>query len=227
MRAVFRRFALLLAWCAAGCGFTDKDRSQPPDLGAGRDAAVGDDGPIVDGPADGPSDVASDGLPPGWICLPIYYGDTACDCGCGAEDVDCAGQGCSAIGCCNDTTCLPVGCSYCGPDGDDECDGLSDQCSEGECQTGTCVAVALGLGFPCDDGLFCTNLDECNASGACIGSGNTCVGHNASPDCDDSCNEAADACTAADGSGTSCDEDGDLSSGMCSGTLTEPNCVGD
>ena len=30
------------------------------------------------------------------------------------------------------------------------------------------------MGTPCDDGLFCTDADECDGNGTCVGSGNPC-----------------------------------------------------
>jgi hypothetical protein len=35
--------------------------------------------------------VCDGGLPAGWTCPPDYFGDLACDCGCGGADEDCAG----------------------------------------------------------------------------------------------------------------------------------------
>lgn len=42
-------------------------------------------------------------VPSGWTCDPTYYGDGACDCGCGALDTDCAG---SAATDCDDNDCV-------------------------------------------------------------------------------------------------------------------------
>lgn len=36
------------------------------------------------------------GPPPEWVCDPAYFGDGACDCGCGAVDVDCVSSAASA-----------------------------------------------------------------------------------------------------------------------------------
>jgi hypothetical protein len=50
-----------------------------------------------------PTDIANcdGGLPQGWTCPPDYYGDTACDCGCGGPDEDCASLSISACEFCN------------------------------------------------------------------------------------------------------------------------------
>ena len=54
---------------------------------------------------------------------------------------------------------------------------------------------------PCDDGFFCTLNDTCS-EGSCVGSGDPCAG---GPECNDSCNEAADSCATA--AGVSCSSD--------------------
>ena len=52
-----------------------------------------------------------DGLPEGWTCSRTVYGDQACDCGCGARDVDCSSTDrsacdfCNAPGSCSQTAC--------------------------------------------------------------------------------------------------------------------------
>jgi hypothetical protein len=128
------RFALALLLC--GCGFTDKDKARPPDLGPTRDQGVVD--VAVDAPVDGPVDVpvecpaAPADAPGAWICDASYYGDGSCDCGCGAPDPDCACSGCTGVGCCDPATCASLGCAYCAivPDGGSTVDGgpPSQQC---------------------------------------------------------------------------------------------------
>lgn len=52
-----------------------------------------------------------DDAPPEWNCDPDTYGDEACDCGCGARDLDCASESpsacdfCDAEGSCSDAAC--------------------------------------------------------------------------------------------------------------------------
>jgi len=81
-------------------------------------------------------------------------------------------------------------------------------------------------GSSCDDHIFCNGTDTCNGSGACSNhSGNPCPGHNTGPNCNDSCNEATDDCTANDAAGTSCADDGyACTNDQCngSGTCTHP-----
>jgi hypothetical protein len=101
------RFAVLCA-LAIGCGFTDKERKPPPE------------GIFVDGSIDpGTSDAGAEGGGGGWICDEEWQNEGSvqyCDCGCGAPDPDCAGGGCSEVGCCNLATCAGIGCVFCGPD---------------------------------------------------------------------------------------------------------------
>jgi hypothetical protein len=123
MHAVIARLSLLAL--LVGCGFTDRQRERPGDLG------VGPDGPADaarDQPADGPTDTGppecllvdagDSGVPAGWVCDPSVYGEGECDCGCGVADPDCGGQGCCAEGCCDPATCFALGCLYCGILGD-------------------------------------------------------------------------------------------------------------
>ena len=217
---------------AASCGSSGGSSSDP----GTRDGATEIDAPLDSAPADaspadlGPTpDLGPDVPPAGWICNLFYYGDGFdCDCGCGVDDPDCAGAGCADASCCDDTSCFPAGCDYCGPASFLECDGLADDCNAGMCQGVTCVAVPEPLGTFCYNGVFCDgDFDECDGSGNCVGTTNPCLGHDSPPNCEDSCDESAGDCIAADASGTSCDEDGNSTFGMCSGSLGEPNCVGD
>ncbi len=75
-----------------------------------------------------------------------------------------------------------------------DCSQMADECHDGVCDedASACIAQPIADGTACDDGLYCTLSDRCQA-GACIGSAR---------DCDDD-----DACTADD-----CDEDGDACS---------------
>ncbi|MDI7269334.1 MAG: DUF1566 domain-containing protein, partial [Myxococcota bacterium] len=64
------------------------------------------------------------------------------------------------------------------------------------CTTDTCDTVSGGrmcgrvpnFGAACDDGLFCTGTDACNASGTCVSAGNPCTPGT------EICNESADRC---------------------------------
>lgn len=96
-----------------------------------------------------------------------------------------------------------------GPDNDNNC---AESCDEA---TDTCTAHDPN-GSACSDGLFCTGTETCT-NGVCGGStGNPCPGVQPnSSNCADSCNEAADNCTANDPNGSAC------SDGLfCTGTET-------
>lgn len=83
-----------------------------------------------------------------------------------------------------------------------DCSGSGDQCNTGVCDEASdaCVAQPSNEGASCDDGLFCTAVDTCEA-GVCSG---------AARSCDD-----AVVCTV-----DSCDEDGDA----CVNTASNGNC---
>ena len=91
---------------AVGCGFTDKDRTPPPD-------GVSVDGSGNTGSRDAGPDEGGGG---GWQCDPSWYEDAEfCDCGCGLADPDCGTDGCAAIDCCTPASCASMGCVFCGP----------------------------------------------------------------------------------------------------------------
>lgn len=98
-----------------------------------------------------------------------------------------------------------------GPCGMDCAELDTPACTEAVCNTGqvvgpvnTCVVVAAPKGTPCDDGVFCTDGDTCDA-GACIGGPTNDCGLALSP-CDSViCNEQDKSCTAAPvNDGTAC-----------------------
>lgn len=80
----------------------------------------------------------------------------------------------------------------------EECDDGND--IDGDCCATDCSAETTGN--PCDDGLFCTEVDEC-AGGLCIGLGDPC---SAGGECANSCNENTDSCLLSQGTACSTDE---------------------
>src|SRR5690606_34136489 len=71
-------------------------------------------------------------------------------------------------------------------------------CAVGRCDaaSGACVAAPRPEGAPCDDELFCTVGETCDAGGACEGgSARVCAGDG--PCAVGACDEAADACVQA------------------------------
>jgi hypothetical protein len=69
---------------------------------------------------------------------------------------------CTTTGTCVAGACQP------GPTMD--CTRLDDACGVGICDAALgCVREPANVGGPCDDGLFCTDGDVCDATGACVG----------------------------------------------------------
>lgn len=77
--------------------------------------------------------------------------------------------------CTQDSFTPPCGCSHtptsgnsCGKSNPSQGKNSCFQ-SQGVCQNGACNGQKKPAGSSCDDGVFCTDPDTCNASGACIG----------------------------------------------------------
>lgn len=98
-----------------------------------------------------------------------------------------------------------------------ECSGSARDCSEeaGACEIALgcdesldrCVMSNASSGTTCDDGLFCTEFDQCDGFGSCVGSTRDCT--TGVPQCEVStgCDETLDACTTANATaGTVCDD---------------------
>jgi hypothetical protein len=101
------------------------------------------------------------------------------------------------------------GTGECGASVPDNLDIVSDnnECTQDTCSGGNPVHNPTPLNnMPCTpNALFCDGPERCQA-GACVPSGNPCSGHNVGPACNDSCNEAADNCTAPDALATPCQD---------------------
>ncbi|HUU00415.1 MAG TPA: MopE-related protein [Myxococcota bacterium] len=130
-------------------------------------------------------------------------------CGDGVVSVneDCDPAAPSGRNCCDPATCLWV--PYGGADPQAVC-SADLECQSSACDgAGGCALIDLPDGTPCqDDGMFCTGQEACQ-SGSCASSGNPCPGADADADCNESCNESLDNCSAFDGDGSACD-DGDI-----------------
>jgi hypothetical protein len=110
--------------------------------------------------------------------------------------------------------------SFCGDgvlDAGEDCDDGNNR--EGDCCSAFCEVAAEGS--VCEDGLFCTTTDRCNADGTCVGTTDPCERPDGDGNCSESCNEATDACNGPDPDASAC-EDGiwcngaDLcASGLC------------
>jgi hypothetical protein len=90
-----------------------------------------------------------------------------------------------------------------------DCSGLEDDCNTSACDelAGACQPVPRPDGTPCDDDLFCTTNDACQA-GACTGGASPCHG-----ECEAGCDEAAGTCVQA-APGTPCTQDGVFCNGQ-------------
>lgn len=194
MHSVTTRFIPLCFALLAGCGFTDKAREKPPDLG----------------PRDGPQDASADGVPIAWICEDKWYIDATCDCGCGAPDPICFGEGCSAVGCCMPASCAGLGCAYCAnaggdtaelcgfsePPVDGPADGVTDAPPDGVPAAWVCDDAWYGDGGVCDCGCGAPDPD-------CLGDGCETVDCCMPASCASlgcfNCGAARDACAFPDG----------------------------
>lgn len=98
---------------------------------------------------------------------------------------------------------------------DDDCDGAVDEgCG--------CITDE-----ECDDGLYCNGVEFCNAANICESAGSPCPGGDGDNDCSETCNEAADDCSANDLLGSTC-SDGLFCNGTdtCNASGTCANHVG-
>jgi len=178
------------------------------------------------------------------ICVGVddpCIGGTVCADSCNETDNDCFESNGTPCGSSVDSFCTdPDICDGSGncltydvTDGTACGDPTDDACTNPDtCNAGACALNHEFGGTPCSDGLFCNGIESCGG-GTCGGStGNPCPGQDvaiadAPQSCEDSCNESADLCNAADANGTTCNEDNDGTNGACNGTLSSPNCIGD
>ncbi len=175
--------------CDCGCGLLD------PDCG-NQSIESCDACNLLGGCAHGPcpSDVDPDdnsrcSLPATWICSAAAYGDGVCDCGCGAQDVDCSSTSPAACAACPSTGCAQ----------DTDCKGL-DPNDNTLCTTPptrwTCEPGAYRDGSRCDCGCGFWDPDcashtadaceKCDGEGSCSKQG--CPG-NISASANDACNK--------------------------------------
>ena len=132
---------------------------------------------------------------------------------------------CNGSDTCSGGACSVHGTNPCpGPDGDGNC---SESCNEA---ADNCTASDPN-GSACTDGLFCNGSDTCSGGACSVHGTNPCPGADGDGDCSESCNEAADNCTASDPNGSACN-DGTFcngadtcSGGACSGHAGNP-CPG-
>ena len=101
------------SWCDCGCGAVDPDCDSS--LSTSCDQCLDYGGSCADYSCDTiePEDNTrcTDSAPDAWTCDMDFYGDLACDCGCGVRDIDCASaelsacEFCDAEGSCSADAC--------------------------------------------------------------------------------------------------------------------------
>ena len=160
---------------------------------------------------------------PGWTCGPDRYGSgLACDCGCGAEDLDCGpGSVLPTVGCQDGQTCQAGVCSACTPScafsecGDDGCGGSCGKCHDPTkpyCEGGKCVETCVPTcqEHECGDDGCGGGCGGCGAGTHCVL--DHCVDLPAALSCEGSCGQVTSggcSCTAGCSGGGCC---GDLAS---------------
>lgn len=172
-------------------------------------------------------------VPAEWTCDKNLYGDSSCDCGCGAVDIDCAGNAstnCDTNQCpasnkpdnAENWKCVPVPAGWlCGPTyyGDGMCQcgcGVIDEdCTTG--QASECTDSTCPTGVDPVDGMnwLCTGVPAawtCNQ------------GFYGDGDCDCGCGAVDSDCADANvGSCKYCDDLGSCNTAMCPGTINATN----
>jgi len=85
-------------------------------------------------------------------------------------------------------------------------------CTDDACDETNDIVTHDPNSAPCDDGQFCTAVDQCSG-GTCVGSGDPCASNG---ECNDSCNESTNDCAVP--AGTPC--------GTATGLCTDDSCDG-
>ncbi|MFN2376641.1 MAG: hypothetical protein ABR538_08895, partial [Candidatus Binatia bacterium] len=106
---------------------------------------------------------------------------------------------CTVNDACSAGSCVGSGDPCAGPDGDGNC---AESCNEA---SNNCTAADPG-GTACNDGLFCNGADTCSGGACSVHAGNPCPGPDGDGNCAETCNEASDACTAADPNSSPCND---------------------
>lgn len=146
-----------------------------------------------------------------------------------------------SLSCEDDDPCTTMGrcvAGTCQGSGTIDCSALDDACGVGVCDSARgCVREPANEGMSCDDGLFCTDNDVCDAAGECAGPDphdcglptNAC----AESTCDETLGACAEtpvtACVSGDGccpSGCSLPEDDDCSCGTNHALNATPSSSG-
>ncbi len=159
---------------------------------------------------------------------------------CGKDDeLVCDKRG-TCVGCISPEDCGDSpGCSayFCNADGECVLEPLEagfvvEEASSQDCRARQCDGKGAVALLPddnrCDDGIFCNGLERCDSDGSCSHADRKpCEGHDEGPICDDSCDEEAQECTAADAVGTACSDGRCDGSGACRKCLENDDCPDD
>ncbi|NUO47772.1 MAG: hypothetical protein HOV80_02830 [Polyangiaceae bacterium] len=171
--------------CNCGCGIVDPDCAD--DTTASCDLC-NDTGSCAAGETDcstiDPANNAecASGVPAGWNCNPLYYGDTDCDCGCGVLDIDCANATSAVCDFCNDSGSCASTCSDIDPANNAVCTPgpVGWTCDPDYYDSGFADDCDCGCGIPdpdCDNALPAT-CDYCESGGSCANNGTSTFGCN-------------------------------------------------
>jgi len=102
------------------------------------------------------------------------------------------------------------------------CTSDGNGCTDDVCN-GSGACAHQNNSAPCNDGTFCNGGDTCSGGACSLHAGNPCPGPDGDNNCQESCNEASDNCTAADPNGSACNDSlscngaDTCSGGSCSG----------
>ncbi|HVK69573.1 MAG TPA: hypothetical protein VM694_34180 [Polyangium sp.] len=138
----------------------------------------------------------------------------------GASEVDCTAlDGPCTHGICDTAKgCVAVPANESGACGE----AKAEDCKAGRCTGGQCEIVPANEGKPCDDGLFCTVGEICQAGVCGAGSPKPCAAPSACWTA--MCDEAKDTCTAVPGNdGTACNDGSPCTIGT---TCANGACIG-
>jgi hypothetical protein len=136
-------------------------------------------------------------------------------------------NGCTAGDQCSNGSCVVGSDVDCGQNGD-VCSTLS--CQSTGIQSYLCAKTPKNEGTPCDDGLYCTTDDACNAAGDCQGGTPLDCNEVAGGCLEATCNEATDSCEGVpvqDGTPCNADDNGCSEGDSCVAGSCEPGKLAD
>ncbi|MDX2170107.1 MAG: hypothetical protein SF182_23755 [Deltaproteobacteria bacterium] len=159
----------------------------------------------------------------GWSVAPLPLCGNGITESRGSEQCDAGALNGTAGSCCSATCTFKSNGTACTDDG--------NTCTNDQCNGSSATCQHPNNTAPCSDGLFCNGSDTCSGGSCSVHAGDPCPGADGDGNCAESCDEAADACSAADPNGSSCSDGlfcngGDTcTAGVCSGHAGDP-CPG-